>query len=467
MGTELDAFTAHIDATPLGRINQLAVDHLTLTVPSTLIDGDAPVVPLTLLDLRIRLLRRSTPSEVRDRAWRHIGQLARAERGDWNLFALGLAYPGLRARAWRLTEGLSFHRAAQVHFRLAGEFLFALHRLDLDKPNVASRLIGAAYDQATGRKKRAEPVIIGLNGDTLTAPDEIAYSRSEDSPRRVLDRLVSRTRSASDGQRITELHATLIARTYLDGDKLKQVAADLGMSESNASKHRTRAEALIARQLGRPGLVGQPLSAYLDLSQEDLRLRRELQRHWIWPQRTARDRLAPVLQRQHNPVVQLSNGPPRFGAVVVDLHAVLVQVIGADQHQAGERHEREGDAPVVEVPAVHEHPQSPRPGHLPHTLWWSHRHHHRGFPKCRLCLHRRRQPHLDGPGRDILAAAAARAARGMRQLRCQPLGHPLPAPGSLLQLLLPVGGVHPSRLPPSGPSLKRGHARLSAECQSS
>lgn len=331
-GTELGAFTAHIDATPLGRINQLAVDHLTLTVPSTLIDGDAPVVPLTLLDLRIRLLRRSTPGEVRDRAWRHIGQLARAERGDWNLFALGLAYPGLRARAWRLTEGLSFHQAAQVHFRLAGEFLFALHRLDLDKPNVASRLIGAAYDQATGRKKRAEPVIIGLDGDTLTGPDEIAYSRSEDGPRRVLDRLVSRTRSASDGQQITELHATLIARTYLDGDKLKQVAADLGMSESNASKHRTRAEALIARQLGRPGLVGQPLSAYLDLSQEDLRLRRELQRYWIWPQRTARDRLAPVLQRQHNPVVQLSNGLPRFSAVVVDLHAMLVQVIGADQH---------------------------------------------------------------------------------------------------------------------------------------
>jgi hypothetical protein len=260
-GSGLGASTAHIDATPLGRINQFAVDHLTLTVPSTVIDPDAPAVPLNLLDLRIRLLRRSTPSAVRDRAWRHIGQFARAEKGDWNLFALGLAYPGLRARVWRLTEGLSFHQAAQVHFRLAGEFLFALHRLDLDTPNVASRLIGAAYDQASGRKKRAEPVIIGLDEDTQAAPGQIAHPASEDGPRRVLDRLVSSTSSASDGQRITELHATLIARTYLDGDKLRQVAADLGMSESNASKHRTRAEALIARHLGRADLIGQPRSA--------------------------------------------------------------------------------------------------------------------------------------------------------------------------------------------------------------
>ncbi len=259
-GTELGASTAHIDATPLGRINQLAVDHLTLSVPSAVIDPDAPAVPLTMLDLRIRLLRRSTPGEIRDRAWRHVGQLARAERGDWNLFALGLAYPGLRARVWRLTEGRNYQQAAQVHFRLAGEFLFALHRLDLDAPNVASRLIGAAYDQASGRKKRAEPVIVSLDEDLLVLQEHAAYPASEDGPRRVLDRLVRNTRCAKNGQQITSADATLIARTYLDGDTLRQVAADLGMSESNASKHRARAETLIARHLGRADLTGQPPS---------------------------------------------------------------------------------------------------------------------------------------------------------------------------------------------------------------
>jgi hypothetical protein len=256
-GTVLGIGLRPVDATPLGRINQLAIDHLTLTVPSTVVDPAAPAIGLTMLELRIRLLRKSTPGEVRDRAWRHVGQAARAERGDWNLFALGLAYPGLRARVWKLTEGLTFHQAAQVHFRLAGEFLFALHRLDLSTPNVASRLISAAYDHASGRKKRAEPVTTSLDAE---APAELhpAYQTAEAGARSVLHRLARQTRADKDAQRITEIHAELIARTYLDGEKLKQVAADLGMSESNASKHRTRAETLIARHLGRPGLAEPP-----------------------------------------------------------------------------------------------------------------------------------------------------------------------------------------------------------------
>jgi hypothetical protein len=249
---------APVDATPLGRINHLAVDHLTLTVLSTVLDPAGLPVPLSLLELRIHLLRSSTSREVRDRAWRHIGEMARAERGDWNLFALGMAYPGLRARAWKLTEGLTFHQTAQVHFRLAGEFLFALHRLDLSTPNVASRLISGAYDHASGRKRRAAPATARIDPATQEGQWHQAHEEPQAGPRAVLDRLIRQTSTAKNGQRITELHATLIARTYLDGEKLKQVAAELGMSESNASKHRTRAEMLIARHLGHPGLAQPP-----------------------------------------------------------------------------------------------------------------------------------------------------------------------------------------------------------------
>jgi hypothetical protein len=56
----------------------------------------------------------------------------------------GVAYPGLRARAWRLTEGMASAKTAQVHFRLAGDFLLALRRLDLSRPNIAARLISTA-----------------------------------------------------------------------------------------------------------------------------------------------------------------------------------------------------------------------------------------------------------------------------------------------------------------------------------
>jgi len=75
-GTWARAESAPVDATPLGRINHLAVDHLTLTVPSTVLDPAGLPVPLSLLELRIHLLRRSTQREVRDRTWRHIGEMA-------------------------------------------------------------------------------------------------------------------------------------------------------------------------------------------------------------------------------------------------------------------------------------------------------------------------------------------------------------------------------------------------------
>jgi DNA-directed RNA polymerase specialized sigma24 family protein len=126
--------------------------------------------------------------------------------------------------------------------------------------NVASRLIGAAYDQASGRKKRGGPVFVSLDEDMPALPEQTDWPWSEDGPRRVLDRLVRSIRDLGDGQRITSTDAMLIARTYLDGDTLRQVAADLGMSESNASKRRSRAETLIARHLGRADLTGQPPS---------------------------------------------------------------------------------------------------------------------------------------------------------------------------------------------------------------
>ena len=92
----VDAARPHADLSVLGAIERCAITLVTLTVPSTVIDPDAPPVPLPMLDFRLRLTRRSTPRDVTDRAWRHVGEHARAEKGDWNLFALGAAKPRLR-----------------------------------------------------------------------------------------------------------------------------------------------------------------------------------------------------------------------------------------------------------------------------------------------------------------------------------------------------------------------------------
>jgi DNA-directed RNA polymerase specialized sigma24 family protein len=275
-------------ATPLGRMNALAMTGLACTVPSTILDP--PIQPgqaeqpaqtgpgacrgLDVVELRARLLLRSTPDEVRDRAWRYIARRARTDRGDWNLFALGVAYPGLRQRARKLTENVSARRAEQVHYDLATEFLFALHRLNLDTPSLISRLVGAAYDQASGRKRRPEPIHLDL--DLLTDADQLAWDRTgaaggveldgdqdgdlDGDPRMVLARLVTQTRTARRSARLSEHHAALIAGTYLEGRKLYEVAAELNLSPANASKHRAHAETLIAGLLGYPRRAGRPLT---------------------------------------------------------------------------------------------------------------------------------------------------------------------------------------------------------------
>src|SRR5262249_45600176 len=151
-------------------------------------------------------------------------------------------------------KALTWPQAVAIHYTMAIEFLTALRRLDLGRPYLLSRFIGAAYDRATGRKKPPEPDLLSLQ--QMKEEDWEAAERQESvadmhEVRRVLSRLIRQTRDAKDGQRITERHAKLIARTYIGGESLNTVAAALGMAQSNASKQRTRAGNLIAVQLGR------------------------------------------------------------------------------------------------------------------------------------------------------------------------------------------------------------------------
>lgn len=213
-----------------------------LSVPRGLLGQQPADAPAALGYLRNVLLLESTRAAVKDQVWRHIAQTARTRgprQADWNLFALGMAYPGLRKRARKLTPPPTpFGRVRDVHFELAVEFLLALHRLNLHTPNVISRLIGAAYDQASGRKKPERPREVDVD---LVDPDELhqalergevtAYTGPDTEPHQVLNQLVDRSASPDyQGPTLTAEHAALIARTYLDGQPLGEVAADLDLS---------------------------------------------------------------------------------------------------------------------------------------------------------------------------------------------------------------------------------------------
>lgn len=249
-----------IGSTPIGKVGLLAAGLDTPTVPRGLLGYTPRHAQARMMYVRNRLLLGSTPKHVKDRVWTYVANAARTYRGDWNLFALGLAYPGLRARAYKLTPPpVAFDAVVALHFRLMEEFLFALHRLSPDSPNVISRLVGAAYDQASERKRTRRVRLVNIEmveRDELEAAMEREHLRPTNrDPRSVLDRLVRKTANARDGYRITAQNAELIARTYLDGEALKATAAELSLSEANASKRRKRTAALIAHALGRPDLA--------------------------------------------------------------------------------------------------------------------------------------------------------------------------------------------------------------------
>jgi len=251
-----------ISSTPLGKINELAGALSDVWVPRGLLRQQPDDAPARVGYLRNVLLLDSTPTDVRDEVWRFIGGMARQRRDDWNLFALGVAYPGLRKRARRLAPPPTpFEVVEAVHFDLAAEFLLAVHRLPLHRPNVISRFLGAAYDQASGRKKPPQPRMVNIDVvdpveiEEALARNQAAPHTSAEEPHDVLHRLVAATDATADGLRLTEQHAVLIQRTYLDGQPLTAVAADLGMSVPTASKRRSRAARLIAALLGRPQLA--------------------------------------------------------------------------------------------------------------------------------------------------------------------------------------------------------------------
>ena len=250
-----------ISSTPLGKIDVLAGELSELWVPRGMLGQQPADAPARVGYLRNVLLLDSTPDHVKDEVWRFIGAAAREQLGDWNLFALGTAYPGLRKRARRLTPPPTPYRIVEaVHYDLAAEFLLAVHRLKLDRPNVISRFLGAAYDQASGRKQPPRPRTVDIDAvdpadiETAIARDYQPPLPGSTEPQEVLQRLVTDTTAAPDELKLTEQHAALIARTYLEREALTTVAADLGLSVPTASKRRSRAATMIAAHLDKPHL---------------------------------------------------------------------------------------------------------------------------------------------------------------------------------------------------------------------
>ncbi|MFY1595094.1 hypothetical protein [Micromonospora sp. WMMD737] len=278
---------------PTGQVLSAAMTLRHVGVPQGAITGTDDQRPMRADALLRRMLGDDTTREAKDRVWRHIITQVRddpANREDWNLYALGIATAGLRGRAARLTfpdDPLS-HRV-EAQYDLIRAFLHRMQdtvttaagstrwRLDIDPPNVYSRLLGGAYDHASGRTehrrkqlsrrpdetaaeheariarlKAEEPREIPVGGhEEVDAhrPKHTALPdpRGEDAVIARLQQFIAQSARMPPEYRIDPTSAELLTRTYLDGEPLGHVAADLNLSQSNASKRRATA----VRQLRR------------------------------------------------------------------------------------------------------------------------------------------------------------------------------------------------------------------------
>lgn len=148
----------------------------------------------------------------------------------WVVGAVGVALPGLRTAASRLTRAGA---TTDVEADLIAGFLAALPALDLGQPRVCARLCNAAYVAARAAARSTAPA---TSGEGNFAPASALPPRPWGHLDFVLARAVAqRVISAAD--------AELIAVTRLEDVPLRVYAERIGEPRWAVYKRRTRAEA--------------------------------------------------------------------------------------------------------------------------------------------------------------------------------------------------------------------------------
>lgn len=210
-------------------------------VPGRLIapeDGDAAV---GLGEVRTALLRPGAVPVIADRVWRFVLWRVRAGDPQWEVVAVGLAAPGLRALLRRVACP-ALEREELEQEALVG-FVAGLRRVDPDQPWVCAQLLRsadnavhrAAYAAEQAARRRAWAPALELVRAPATDGIEAALSRA------VASGLVD------------PADAELIAATRLERLSLRDAGRRLGHEQPTGLLLRRRAaEARLARALRQP-----------------------------------------------------------------------------------------------------------------------------------------------------------------------------------------------------------------------
>lgn len=252
-------------------------------VPAAVLDPHTPLPDpadnpaedgLSVPDVMAVVGVRSAPPELVDRVWGYVIAATRAHRGPWNLYALGLARPGLHRQADRVTLRCPPTVKRDVQHVMAAEMLVEIHRTEADehgrevfgfdiaKPYIFARLRDHCIYTVTvkrwNRHNRARRNLDLAKFELLheILPDANAHSRLHHEPGRAdaystLARLVTQTADRRAGQRLSRPDAALIALTHLIGYPMADAASLLGLTEPAARMRAHRAVKLVTALLDR------------------------------------------------------------------------------------------------------------------------------------------------------------------------------------------------------------------------
>ncbi|GGP12271.1 pilin [Nonomuraea glycinis] len=185
-----------------------------LPLNGSTIAAELPRGMVCLRELRMLLTSRHVSDDTRDAVWRELVTRARQSGSTWTVAAVGMAIPALRMIALSLTRTLSCGDPVDVDSAIMAGYLRAIHRVDVDLPDIRPRMCEAARcagqhairymaerqrtDESTSPRRpwfHPDLVLIDAVADGVLSEldaELITLSRLEDVPLRTLRTVLKR-----------------------------------------------------------------------------------------------------------------------------------------------------------------------------------------------------------------------------------------------------------------------------------
>lgn len=214
-----------------------------LMIDGSELDGDVPSRPMTLRELRARMLDTPPRSALREMLWAELAFRAQGDGEDWRIGAVWMMTPGMRTAIRRiLLRGEAPY--ADIEADVVEGFLTELKTVDVDAGGVATRLWWAGYRRGLQTRSSYRMGAVALSYEDWM--DRRISPSPQGHPDQVLDRAVH-------GGAITAGEAELIGRTRIEGEGLAEAARRLSSGYLTCRARRTEAEERLAAYLLVPG----------------------------------------------------------------------------------------------------------------------------------------------------------------------------------------------------------------------